>query len=624
MKGALYIVVALGVILTVVSCRKTDDPVATLPLNIKELKASDQFSWSTTTAINLQISNAPRGIVLVTNLEQTLRLGIFFSEGNGQLIHAQLSLPDYLTKIAINGTPYDVTGSSVVVDLQQVKSQSANYAIHLTGGSQWISVPGSHFAYGNEITLTAWVKATENRTAKIFQKGDWDGFGLGQDLWQGWQASFAMSDLTATDLNIDQRPVTGQWYHLAASYDGSVARLYIDGILARAITVNKTLRFNSRNLSVGSDNGNQKFFAGLIDEVTLWSRALPADEISSLMASGPSPAASGLVACYRFNEGSGATVTDESPSHFNGTLVGATFSTDVGYGTLLDDDNDGVSNAWDDYPNDNTRAFDNFWPQLGWSSLAFEDLWPAQGDYDFNDLVTDYRFTIVTNAQNKVTDLTAVFAVRAVGGSFHNGFGFQLSPTIPSTSLSSAGSRITAGYMTLGNNGLETGQTKPTFVVFDDAWQGFSPVAGFIGINTSPGTTWRVPDTLSLRIGLPTGMYTQTDLNLLSFNPFMVINGIRGREIHLPDHEPTSLADPSLFGTGADDSDPASGRFYKTNNNLPWALNISDRFDYPSEKSDILKAHLRLAEWAQSEGVLYPDWFLDLEGYRNPSYIFSH
>ena len=54
----------------------------------------------------------------------------------------------------------------------------------------------------------------------------------------------------------------------------------------------------------------------------------------------------------------------------------------------IDKDDDGVSDDSDDYPDDETKAFNNYYTaknQVG--TLAFEDLWPYKGDYDFNELL---------------------------------------------------------------------------------------------------------------------------------------------------------------------------------------------------------------------------------------------
>jgi LruC domain-containing protein len=97
----------------------------------------------------------------------------------------------------------------------------------------------------------------------------------------------------------------------------------------------------------------------------------------------------------------------------------------------------------------------------------------------------------------------------------------------------------------------------------------------------------------------------------------------RGYEIHLPNKPPTDLADPTLFGTEHDTSNPAQGRYYKTANNLPFALHLPTPFDYPVERSPVNQAYLLFNEWATSGGVLNPDWFYDQSSYRNLQKIYQ-
>jgi LruC domain-containing protein len=103
----------------------------------------------------------------------------------------------------------------------------------------------------------------------------------------------------------------------------------------------------------------------------------------------------------------------------------------------------------------------------------------------------------------------------------------------------------------------------------------------------------------------------------------MIVDGQRGVEVHLPNKNPTALADLSLIGTGHDDSDVVTGRYYKTPENLPWAINIVERFAYPVEKAEVIQAHLKFAAWAESGGELYPDWFKDESDYRNNALIYK-
>ena len=108
-------------------------------------------------------------------------------------------------------------------------------------------------------------------------------------------------------------------------------------------------------------------------------------------------------------------------------------------------------------------------------------------------------------------------------------------------------------------------------------------------------------------------------------NPFIYINEAgkgRGYEVHLPDHPPTELADASVFGTSSDDSKPSSGRYYKTKSNLPFAISIPEKFDYPAEGQAIINAYLKFASWAQSGGLQYTNWYQNISGYRNPNNVY--
>ena len=113
------------------------------------------------------------------------------------------------------------------------------------------------------------------------------------------------------------------------------------------------------------------------------------------------------------------------------------------------------------------------------------------------------------------------------------------------------------------------------------------------------------------------------DAGIPPYNPFIFVNEQRGVEIHLADMAPTTLADTELFGVDSDFSDPNAGRYYKTESNLPWAINIIEEFDYPIEKAEITTAYLKFGEWAESEGTLYQDWWHSDSEYRNEDNIYQ-
>jgi LruC domain-containing protein len=294
---------------------------------------------------------------------------------------------------------------------------------------------------------------------------------------------------------------------------------------------------------------------------------------------------------------------------------------------ITDADGDGIPDDQDDYPNDPLRAFDNYYPAAGFGSLAFEDLWPGKGDYDFNDLVVDYRFHTVTNAQNKVVDIRATFASKASGAALENGFGFGLPGASANLSSNPAnitvtGSKINHNYIVLNANGHESGQSKPVVIVHDNIFN-LLPQPGIgLGVNTQEWAPFVAFDTTVIRIVPSSADFGLADFNLGSWNPFLIVNKERGHEVHLPNYPATDLVDPAWFGMWEDDSDPGTGRTYKTMNNLPWAIDIPSEFAWPLEKADINMAYLKFKEWAESGGQMFSDWYLDQAGYRNDNQIY--
>lgn len=291
--------------------------------------------------------------------------------------------------------------------------------------------------------------------------------------------------------------------------------------------------------------------------------------------------------------------------------------------TLPDGDGDGVANQFDDYPNDPSKAFNNYYPAQGsYGTLAFEDLWPGKGDYDFNDVVVDYNFNQITNAQNKVVEIKSKIVVKAIGAAYKNGFGFELGVS-PSVISNVTGQVITENIVNRNSNNTEAGQTKAVVIITDNVYNVLPyPGGGETGVNTVIGAPYVTPDTTDIII-----TFSQpADLSTLGsppYNPFIFVNQDRTKEVHLADKTPTDLHNTSLFGTSQDDSNPEIGRYYKTNNNLPWAINIVQNFDYPIEKNQITSGYLKFGTWAESSGQQFPNWPLNQPGYRSEEHIYS-
>lgn len=236
------------------------------------------------------------------------------------------------------------------------------------------------------------------------------------------------------------------------------------------------------------------------------------------------------------------------------------------------------------YPNEFTNA-----------TIAFEDLWPYSGDYDFNDLVISYNIKTILNAENNVTQVDYNYIVESIGAAYKNGFGLELEGVSPSAISSVTGSNLTEGIITNNANGTEQAQPNAVIIFFDNAH-----------LNVG------LPNTISIVFENP---ITTAALGNAPFNPFLIANMNRLKEVHLP-NKPTTYYPTTVSieeGPTVRDSD---GNF-KTPEGFPWAMNINGKYKAPKEKVIITEAYNFFANWATSGGTSYPDWYQNKRGYRN-------
>ena len=76
------------------------------------------------------------------------------------------------------------------------------------------------------------------------------------------------------------------WTHLAATFDGATMRLYVNGVEAVSQAQTAPLTATAGTLQIGADSYAGENFAGRIDEVRIYNRALTAAEIQADMAVG--------------------------------------------------------------------------------------------------------------------------------------------------------------------------------------------------------------------------------------------------------------------------------------------------------------------------------------------------
>ncbi len=278
---------------------------------------------------------------------------------------------------------------------------------------------------------------------------------------------------------------------------------------------------------------------------------------------------------------------------------------------IADQDEDGISDLYDDYPNDPERAFNNFYPGENiFGTLAFEDMWPQKGDYDFNDLVVEYNFKNVHTPQNRLKDVTAEIRVVAIGAGYHNSFAICLP-------FSNLVDEFVPGNWTV----LEDDAEYLILKIFDDAYDLIpEPNQGYVNTEMDYPYYEPIADTFALTLESSIAL---EDLEYLPpYNPFIRKNGNMQIEIHLPDYPPTAIIDQNYFQTEDDDTDPDIGRYYKTTNNLPWAINIPFGWYYPLEKDQICWGYLRFGDWAESGGNQDQEWYFFEDDRIDEDYIY--
>eukprot|EP00899_Mesostigma_viride_P022406 jgi/Mesvir1/334/Mv22741-RA.1 len=117
----------------------------------------------------------------------------------------------------------------------------------------------------------------------------------------------------------------GAWHHLAGTWDGMTASLYIDGALVassdRPVPTTSSSTLSAARVVLGagasrSTGDGEAFFSGSVDELSLWTRARSAEEIAATMhhvLTGPfGGELSGLARYIRFNDAQGLDLVDEA------------------------------------------------------------------------------------------------------------------------------------------------------------------------------------------------------------------------------------------------------------------------------------------------------------------------
>ncbi|NNG27032.1 MAG: T9SS type A sorting domain-containing protein, partial [Ignavibacteriaceae bacterium] len=195
---------------------------------------------------------------------------------------------------------------------------------------------------GNKITLEAWINVNEFKSqpfaGSVIVK-DQGGIDAGYMIRCGGNGiiNFNIGTGSWNEINTPANSVQlNSWQHVAAIYDGTSMRIFVDGEIAAQTNISGLNIGNAinSNLLIGESPGFPgRVFNGKIDEVRIWNVARSQSQIQSTMNtiltqeyySSPD---SGLVGYWRLDEATGQTAEDLS-YYGNDATLGTSINPDA-------------------------------------------------------------------------------------------------------------------------------------------------------------------------------------------------------------------------------------------------------------------------------------------------------
>lgn len=216
-----------------------------------------------------------------------------------------------------------------------VSTAQTNYTVNYDGANDYISIPSSvAVSQLNTFTVEAWVywNGTGNGCiySETIQGNNNPMFSIIPRSVDGGGIELTFRDNSAVGLILQPATATitaNRWVHVAVvRTSATTMKVYIDGELKDDVTFTAPASWTPDKVNIGLRwrAAQTDPFAGKIDELRIWNTARTQAEIKANMFNrNLSNSASGLVAYYRFNEGSLTTAANSctNTAGIDGTLT---------------------------------------------------------------------------------------------------------------------------------------------------------------------------------------------------------------------------------------------------------------------------------------------------------------
>ena len=165
-------------------------------------------------------------------------------------------------------------------------------ALTFDGVNDWVTVAdAADLDLTTGMTLEAWVRPSSLgswRTVILKQSPG----GLAYSLYASNEQSLVESDVNiGADVGAAAPAAlaVNTWSHLAVSYDGTALRLFVNGVEVDSRPLSGSMLTSTGVLRIGGNSVWSEFFAGRIDEIRIYNRALTPAEIASDMVAPINP-----------------------------------------------------------------------------------------------------------------------------------------------------------------------------------------------------------------------------------------------------------------------------------------------------------------------------------------------
>ncbi|MDM8536732.1 FG-GAP-like repeat-containing protein [Desulfobacterales bacterium HSG17] len=214
-------------------------------------------------------------------------------------------------------------------------SVAPDYALNFDGTNDYVAVPSTlDLRPANNFTIEAWVNIadfTNNPVIIVHDEngGGDDGYNL--VINSAGQLYFNPASGVGQVIISDAVLTPGQWHHVAAVYDNSTAKIYVDGVEKTQAFTGDIVYSLTGFVNIGRRGGTFKPgtspMNGMIDELRFWNVVRTRDEIINSRCNTLAGNETGLAAYWRFDHDTGTTLMDHTANANHGTLMNSSANT---------------------------------------------------------------------------------------------------------------------------------------------------------------------------------------------------------------------------------------------------------------------------------------------------------